>query len=87
MSRIIIDLRSPLEYKAGHAKGAINISPASLMSGVPEQLADTPKDTEIILYCISGARSNTATHILRQYGFTNLVNGINKERVAAKYLS
>ncbi len=86
MDRIIVDLRSPLEYKIGHAKGAINISPMDIMNGVPKQLADVAKDTEVILYCISGARSNTATHILRQYGFTNLVNGVNKEQVKARYL-
>ncbi|MFZ1360667.1 MAG: rhodanese-like domain-containing protein [Candidatus Saccharimonadales bacterium] len=86
MSRIIVDVREPLEFKLGHVKGAINIPPSKMMSGVPDKLAGTPKDTEIILYCISGSRSNTATHILRQYGFTNLVNGINKGQVKAKYL-
>lgn len=86
MSRIIIDVREAAEFARDHVDGAINIPPAVLMSGVPEQLADIPKDTEIVLYCISGARSNASMRILEQYGFTNLINGINKDQVKAKYL-
>ncbi len=86
MDRIIVDVREPFEFKMGHVKGALNIPPAKLMNGVPEQLADVPKDTEIILYCLSGARSNASMRILQQYGFTNLINGINKDQVKAKYL-
>ncbi len=85
-ARIIIDVREPFEFMMGHVKGALNIPPAKLMNGVPEQLADVPKDTEIILYCLSGARSNASMRILQQYGFTNLINGINKDQVKAKYL-
>ena len=84
-SRIIIDVREPYEYASGHAKGAINIPPARLMAGAKE-LADVPKDTEIILYCKSGSRSNVSMHFLRQMGYTNLINGINKDQVTARYL-
>ncbi len=86
MSRIIIDVRQPIEYKMGHAKGAINLPPAKLMAGLPKELASTPKETEIILYWMSGARSGAAMQIIKNYGFTNLVNGINKDHVKAKYL-
>lgn len=86
MSRIIIDVREPFEYKAGHVKGAINIPPEKLLGGLPDQLAGLPRDTELVLYCLSGARSRTSIHILEQYGFTKLVNGINKNHVKAKYL-
>jgi rhodanese-related sulfurtransferase len=86
MSRIFIDVREPHEYASGHVEGAINITPQDIMEGAP-QLKDTPKDTELILYCRSGSRSNVSMHLLRQYGFTNLVNGINKEQVHAKYFA
>lgn len=85
MSRLIIDVREPYEYKMGHVKDALNIPPTKLMRGLPAELADTPKDTEIILYCLSGARSGASIRILQQYGFTNLINGINKDHVKAKY--
>lgn len=86
MSKIIIDVREPFEYMMGHVKGSINIPPAKLMAGLPKQLADVPKDTEIVLYCLSGARSGSSIRILQNYGFTNLVNGINKDHVKAKHL-
>lgn len=86
MERIIIDVREPFEFMMGHVKGAINIPPSKLMAGVPKKLADIPKDTEIVLYCMSGARSGTSIQYLKKYGFTNLVNGINKDHVKAKYL-
>ncbi len=84
--RIIIDVREPYEYMMGHVKGAINIPPAKMMAGLPEQLTDVPKDTEIILYCLSGARSGASIRIMEKYGFTNLINGINKDQVKARYL-
>ena len=84
-SQIIIDVREPYEYAMGHVEGSLNIPPAQLMSGA-SQLKDVAKDTKIILYCKSGSRSNVSMHLLSQMGFTNLVNGINKDQVAAKYL-
>ena len=86
MNRIIVDVREPLEYKLGHVKGAINIPPSQIMRGA-EKLKDVPKDTEIVLYCVSGSRSNVSMEYLRELGFSNLVNGINKQHVEAKYLN
>jgi len=85
MKRIIIDVREPLEYNSGHAEGAINIPPSEIMNGA-KQLEGIPKDTELVLYCVSGSRSNASMHYLRQLGFTNLVNGINASQVQRKYL-
>lgn len=87
MNRIIIDVREPYEYATGHAKGALNIPPAHIMQGIPKQLKDTPKDTELILYCRSGARSAMAAQFLSRYGFTNIKNGINKDHVHARYIA
>lgn len=86
IGRYFIDVREPFEYESGHVKGAINIPPRDLMNGVP-QLANIPKDAELILYCRSGSRSRTAGMILAQYGYTNIVNGINQDYVTSKYLS
>lgn len=85
MNRIFIDVREPYEYARGHVEGAFNIPPAVLLQGLPAELAGVPKDAEIILYCMTGARSRASIHILGQYGFTNLVNGINKDHVKAQY--
>ena len=83
--RIFIDVREPYEYQMGHVKGAINLPPMKLVSGMPKELADAPKDTELVLYCLSGARSGASIRFMQQYGFTNLVNGINKDHVKARY--
>lgn len=85
MDRIIIDVREPHEYAMGHVKGAINLPPAQLLAGAP-QLTEVPKDTELILYCRSGARSSASMHYLKQLGFTNMINGINQGQVEQKYL-
>lgn len=84
-SRIIIDVREPIEYLLGHVSGAINLPPSKLISGA-QDLSDVTKDTELVLYCASGSRSAMAINILRDQGFTNLINGINKDQVNAKYL-
>ena len=86
MNRIIIDVREPYEYANGHVKGAINLPPSELMKGAKE-LEDVPKDNELVLYCVSGSRSNVSMHFLRNLGFTNLVNGINRQQVEARFVS
>lgn len=84
MNRIIIDVREPSEYRAGHVEGAINLPPSELLLGA-DKLHNVPKDTELILYCLSGSRSNAAMNILRQFGFTNISNGINQDQVRARF--
>lgn len=84
MNRMFIDVREPYEFAAGHVAGAINIPPSELLSGA-KQLDGVPKDTELVLYCLSGSRSNVSMNILKGMGYTNLVNGINAGHVKAKY--
>ena len=84
MERIIVDVREPGEFALGHVERAINMPPSALMAGAKE-LADVPKDTELILYCVSGSRSNVSKQMLERMGYTNVVNGINKDQVRAKY--
>lgn len=84
MQRMIIDVREPEEFIKGHVQGAINVPPSDIMQGAAE-LKDIPKDTEIILYCVSGSRSNVSKQILESQGFSNVINGINKDQVQSKY--
>lgn len=44
---MVIDVRPPAEYEAGHIEGAINIPLESL----PERLSRLPRDQEIVAYC------------------------------------
>ena len=84
MNPVFIDVREPAEFNRGHVDGALNLPPSQLMSGA-SVLADIAKDTPLVLYCISGARSNASMQYLRRLGFTNLTNGVNKQQVEAKY--
>lgn len=85
---IIIDTREPSEFARSHVEGAINIPPADFMSGAfKATLKDVAKDTPIVLYCISGARSNTCSMFLKDAGFTNVTNGINQHQVEKRLAS
>ena len=80
MNPLIIDVREPAEFAAGHVDGAINLPPADIMSGA-HMLDQYPKDQPMILYCKTGSRSNVSMHLLRSMGYTNLTNGINQDHV------
>lgn len=82
--RLFIDVREPFEYDRDHVEGAINLPPADLLNGA-HVLDGVDKDTELVLYCLSGARSNASMTYLKQMGYTNLVNGINKDHIRRKY--
>ena len=72
-SSIIVDVRTPQEFRSGAVPNAINISMDELMNRYME-LGDNT-DREIIVYCASGARSAYAQRMLMQMGYTNVKNG------------
>lgn len=76
MTTHIVDVRSKLEYKLGHVKGAINI-PVQLV-GDESKLEGIKKDDNIIVYCASGGRSAVAVRTLQSKGYSRVTNGINK---------
>ena len=68
---IILDVRRPDEYAAGHIPNAINVPNESIgTSDIPE-LPD--KDQLIMVYCRSGRRSKEAAEKLVKLGYTNIV--------------
>ncbi len=67
---IIVDVREPYEFAAGHIAGAINLPLGSLLQLAQTELPD--KDALIYLYCRSGARSRTGAMQMVQAGYTNL---------------
>ncbi|MBP8214721.1 MAG: rhodanese-like domain-containing protein [Propionivibrio sp.] len=70
----IIDVRSPQEFAAGHLKGAVNI-PHDRIEQAIGSIDGLEKNSAILLYCLSGARSAFACQVLAQLGFTRAVNG------------
>ncbi len=69
---LVVDVRTPEEFRSGAYPGAINISLDELQQRIDELGS---KDREITLYCASGARSAYAQRVLQHFGFTNVKNG------------
>lgn len=73
---LLVDVRTPDEYAAGHISGSINIPLASLPARCD---ALGGLDTPLFVHCLSGGRSGQAVSFLKRAGFTNVKNigGIN----------
>ncbi len=74
---VLVDVRKPEEYAAGHIPGSINI-PETEIEKIDSLVLR--KNTPIFVYCLSGAKSWNATNSLQTMGYTNVKNigGINK---------
>jgi hydroxyacylglutathione hydrolase len=78
---VVLDVREPSEYSAGHVPGAVSIPQADLAT----RLDEVPREGELLVVCAGGTRSMRAAHFLRQVGFervTNLAGGTNGWREA-----
>ena len=68
---IILDVRRPDEFAAGHIPGAINVPNETIGTADIPELPD--KDQLIMVYCRSGRRSKEAAEKLVKLGYTNIV--------------
>ena len=68
---IILDVRRPDEFAAGHIPNAINVPNESIDTDDIPELPD--KDQLIMVYCRSGRRSKEAAEKLVKLGYTNIV--------------
>ena len=69
---VIVDVRTPDEYKEGHIPNAINIPNETINETVYNKLKD--KHQLILIYCRSGSRSRQAAYKMQKLGYTNLVD-------------
>ena len=67
---VVLDVRSPEEFAAGHLPGAVNINVED--SGFADAIAALEKGATYAVYCQSGRRSGIATSQMEQAGFTSL---------------
>ena len=68
---IILDVRRPDEFSAGHIPNAINVPNETIGTAEIPELPD--KDRLIMVYCRSGRRSKEAAEKLVKLGYTNIV--------------
>ncbi|MCE5270736.1 FAD-dependent oxidoreductase [bacterium] len=71
---LILDVRTPMEFAAGHLPEALNLP----LDDLRENLDTLPRDREILVYCRVGLRGYIGARILSQNGFQarNLSGGI-----------
>jgi hydroxyacylglutathione hydrolase len=66
---LVLDIRNPREWAAGHIDGSVNIP----LSHLQERMTEIPRDRCIAVHCAGGYRSSIAAGILHQYGVTRLI--------------
>jgi len=67
---MLLDVRTPEEYAAGHIAGA-KLIPVQVLA---EHLNEVPKGKQVYVYCHSGTRSARASKLLTANGFKNIEN-------------
>jgi glyoxylase-like metal-dependent hydrolase (beta-lactamase superfamily II)/rhodanese-related sulfurtransferase len=67
---VLVDVREPDEYVAGHVPGAVNVPQADLAS----RLDELPPERQILVICQGGFRSLRAAQFLKQQGYDRVVN-------------
>lgn len=69
---MLVDVRTPEEYSAGHIDNALNINWYN--KSFDNQFESIDKDKTIYVYCKKGGRSLKAQERLISLGFENVIN-------------
>lgn len=67
---VVVDVREPAEWRAGHVAGAKHIP----LARVGASLDSIPRDRPVILVCASGMRSARAARLLVDAGYPEVYN-------------
>lgn len=69
---VILDVRTPAEFKEAHIKNAINVDYHA--SDFRRQLNKLDKSTHYIIHCKSGFRSSKSLDIMKRLGFERVTH-------------
>lgn len=69
INALLIDVRTPEEYRENHIEGAVNI-PVYEIDNIKNEIIDPNK--VILVYCKTGKRSKIVKQILIQNGYKNV---------------
>lgn len=78
---VVIDVRTPEEFAAGHLQGAENIDVQA--ADFHERVGKLDPDATYVLYCRSGSRAGAAAQMMTDMGFTDVVNAGGFDTLAA----
>lgn len=67
---ILLDVRTPKEYEYKRINGSVSLPLDTLVKEIGKVVPD--KESEIIVYCQSGARAQTAITMLKGLGYSNV---------------
>lgn len=75
LNNLLLDVREPAEFAAGHLPGAVNI-PRGLLEFKIDSHPDFQgrQQADIVVYCQTGGRSALATQVLNQLGYGGAVS-------------
>ena len=68
---VLLDVRTPQEYKEGHVPKSKNV-PLQTIEKVTSVVKT--KETPLFVYCYSGSRSNQAVNALKRMGYSIVTN-------------
>jgi len=79
---VLVDVRTPFEYQAGHAAGALNVPLVEVTRRLPDLVEG--RACPVYLICQTGARSGTAQSALAKMGIEtiNVTGGMRAWRAA-----
>ena len=69
---VVVDVRTPAEFAAGHLRDAKNIPLADFPARIGE--LDKSKGKSVVVVCQSGARADKAVKLLEAAGFDEVVS-------------
>ncbi len=69
---VILDVRTPVEYKLGHLEDAVNINYYSF--SFKKKLGKLDRDKTYLLHCQTGVRSGRSIPIMLAAGFKNIIH-------------
>ena len=69
---VVLDVRTPEEFKDGHLAGAVNID--FMARDFPDQVAKLDKTKTFVVHCQSGRRSKKSLETFQKLGFKSIVH-------------
>ena len=81
---VLLDVREQYEWDLGYIEGAQHVPLSWLVAG---NIPNIAKDSNIIIYCLAGIRSEQAGKLLKAAGFENIANMVEGYEEWIKYNS